>query len=210
MLKYLLIFLLVACSDVTQKLDTVTIYKKDVLIEINKQIIVGVGSVPSAKKYDIYIKNPPANLDFMTLTTCHRNIAIANAGKIAYYEYIPNALESNCSMEIDAFDKKGRHGWGYIVFQNSSLKLPAKMMCNGDVVDVMGASACQSQIGTVQWIMFTKPVKVQATDGCEIKVDGEIAEYRMHKEYCTFSFKDDQGNTHDHTSYGYETYIVRD
>jgi len=207
-----LLLLITSCSSIPQTLNTETIYKKDLKFWVNKKLISGVGVVPRAIAYDIYIEKEKGKIDLLTLTTCHRSIQISEEGSKASYQLMPSEIEasSGCPLDLGAYDAKGRHAWGYLLFESDKLRLPAKILCNGDVTISQGASICQSQIGTIQKLIFSNSVKALASDGCKIEKVGTDFEYEMTKNFCYYAFIDDNGLVHDHTAFGYEQFIIRD
>jgi hypothetical protein len=212
MFKYFLFLLLFSCASYNQPLNTTTIYKKDLTFWVNDKKIVGVGVVPKAANYEIFIDYKAGNIDLLSLVTCHRQINLAKQDHKLTYNLSPSKieLEGNCPLDLGVYDLKGRHGWGYLIFSRAENKLMAKIECNGEVYENEGVSICQGQIGTAQRITFTSAVKEAASPGCELKKIGNAFEYEVKKDFCYFSFIDSNHNFHDHTAFGYETFIIRE
>jgi hypothetical protein len=212
--KYIIFLLLfiAGCASPTQKLTTTVKYKKDVRFTVNGKKIKGMGVAIPAAEYEIEIEYNFGNMDLLTFSTCHREIQMEGEGSKAKYVFKPTEIEikGNCPLDIGIYDKKGRHGWGFLLFNNHGFSLPAKVQCNGESYSINGVSACQSQIGTVQSINFSQPVILDSTEGCKAEKNGNSFEYTMASDFCRFGFMDSAGNFHSHESYGYETYIIRE
>jgi hypothetical protein len=204
--------LLSACSSINQSLNSDTVYKKDVRFWVGKKRIVGMGVVPRADVHEIFIQYDEGKIDLLSVTSCHRNDQITNEGSKAYYVYKPAPIErdSGCPLDIGIYDKKGRHGWGYLLFERTENLLPVFLQCNGETTTAIGVSVCQAQIGSVQRLSFDRDVKVAASEGCDVHQIARTFDYEVSKEFCYYSFIDDAGNVLDHTSFGYETFIYRE
>lgn len=212
-MKYLILLFLVSCSSVVQQLNTTTHYKKDITFWVNDKKFVGVGVAQKADSYEIYIERSKGKIDVLTLSTCHRNITIEDEGSKAKYVFVPTSIEkeSGCPLEIGIYDKQGRHGWGYLLFRQSGSDLAAKMECNGQQTAPVGTSICQSKFGTIQRISFDSPVTFNSAAGCSInKISDKSFEYIMSRGHCYFGFADSNYNFHDHRSFGFEEFIIRE
>jgi hypothetical protein len=210
-IKYLFFLILFSCSTVNQKLTTDIVYKKDVAFTANNKKIAGMGIIPKAPNYEILIEYKSGNIDLLTLTSCHRQVILEKQGSKVNYTYTPSKVEldTSCPLDIGIYDQKGRHGWGFLGFTRSENKLIAKVECNGESGELEGVSLCQGNIGTIQRLTFSTNIKAIASQGCSFSQRENIIEYQMKKDFCYFSFVDDKNNFHDHTSFGYETFIIR-
>ncbi|UOF83072.1 hypothetical protein [Caudoviricetes sp.] len=211
-MKLLFLLFLVSCSMPSQQLSTTSLYKKDVTFWVNDRQYVGVGVVPHGTKYKMYFEFPKGNIDLITLTTCHRSVQVEDKDHGYNYTFTPNILEkeSACPLDVGIYDKKGRHGWGYLLFEKPENNLLATLECNGENIQANGVSICQGRMGTLQRINFKGETNGVAADGCEFTKVGNSFEYEMAKGFCYYSFSDGAGNIHDHTTYGYETFIIRE
>lgn len=201
------------CTTTPQKLSPEVIYKKDVTFWVGDKKIVGMGVAPEAESYKLYIDYPKGKIDFLTLTTCHRQVTVENKDHGFNYLFKPTAIEKEgiCPLDIGIYDKKGRHGWAYLFFENAANLLAAKVECNGEQISADGVSVCQGPVGSIQRINFDSPEVIAASsEGCEITKMGKFFQYKISKGFCYFSFKDPSGQFHDHTSFGHETFIVRE
>lgn len=209
-MKYLVLLFLFSCSNIVQKLDINTVYKKDVVFTVNGKKITGMGVVPKAMNYEVVFEYPQGKIDLLSLYTCHRDKQLPNEGSKATYQFTPTDLDLDCPLQIEIYDKKGRHGWGFLLFERPELQLPAKLLCNGEITIAKGMSVCQAKIGTTQRISFGYPVTVDPEKGCPISQKGTDFEYEIVKDLCYYGFIDSSGNLHNHVSFGYETFIFRD
>ncbi len=214
-LLFLLIFLM-GCSSVVQQLTTSTNYMMDVPFSVNGKAFVGVGVAPKAESYKIEIKYPYGKISVLTLETCHRNLPIQNDGTKASFLFIPSQfeLDDNCALDIGVYNSKSQDAWGRLQFERDDATLSAFVECNGQQISAKGVSLCESKVGTVQRISFSKPVKVKMAPNCKIDALPPIAntwdfEYMVQKGYCYYTFSDDDGNYHEHTIRGWETFIIR-
>lgn len=194
-----------------QKLNTATNYEKDISFWVNGKAIKGVGSVPLSLSYEIEIKYTFGKINVLTLETCHRNITLENQGNKTSYTFTPSDIEKkdSCPLDIGIYDLKGRDGWGFLQFEREEATLVAGIQCNGDYWKAKGVSICQSKVGTLQKIGFDVPVKAANDDGCKLTQAGNEFTYEVKNGYCFLEFEDAQGNFHEHTIFGYQTFIIR-
>lgn len=233
-------------SQSAQKLSPATYYRNDICFKLGKQSLwkrikyrngnnpdknvdfCGVGVLPAQDKYKFEVQSY-GKLDYFAMTTCHEEVTTENPdrgifkkdGRV-YVEYSPTLEKSlHCPLFIAAYNKKQRHAWGVIAFENPEYKLSAKLECNGYITDSIGVSACQSREGLVQKITFNEPVKlVSPVSGAsdrksECPVIGkdnatEIV-YKIPNRECVYGFIGlNSKKIHQHYTFGYEEIIIRD
>lgn len=197
----------------TQTLDTTTQYMKDVPFTVNGTPFVGVGVAPKASSYKIMINYPYGNMDVVTFDTCSRNDLPKVDGKKVNYTYTPSLLESrdSCGLEIGIYNKKSKDGWALLQFEKDAAKLGATIECNGVTTIANGVSLCQAKVGTLQRITFSVPVVFKAADPrCKLISVKNGFEYNVVSGYCYITFMDQNENFHNHTIFGYQTFIIRE
>jgi hypothetical protein len=202
----------IGCASVSQTLTTTTEYMMDVPFIVNGKAFSGVGVAPLASSYKIEIHYPYGKISVLTLSTCHRDIPVQNDGTKAIYPFVPSdlELEENCELNIGVYNAKAQDGWAILQFERDDAKLIAQVECNGDKFFAKGVSLCQSKIGTTQRISFSVPVKVEIDPDCKLTtISPGVFEYDVQKGFCFFTFEDNDGNYHEHSIYGYETFIIR-
>ena len=141
-MKYLLLLLLIGCTEVTPVADTSVLYKRDVRIQFEGQDYFGVAVLPARDKYDLELTFA-GELDLFAFRSCHREVTQEDAGggrifgkknKVSF-TYVPMApLETGkmCSVEIEGYEAgKGRHSWGFLDFETPLETLPGLSICNG-------------------------------------------------------------------------------
>lgn len=218
-----LIFIISGCSLVNQKLDLNKIYKRDISLEINDEIFEGVGVPFSFYSYEIKIKSK-GKIDMLQIKSCSRDEHITKtgggffkSGKKFTYIYTPlKGLEDNasCALEIGAYEeRKGRHSWANIYFQDKDFDLHAKLKCNGNLYsDNKSSSVCQGSVGSIQKIIFNERVKVSPDNSrCKVmKTENELEyTYIIPKGECTFYFGSKDADFHIHTTIGYDGILIR-
>lgn len=225
MKSLLIIFLFCAafgCAMAEQKLSTSVNYQKDISLEINGEKFTGVAVPKKASQYEIKIK-ARGKIDMLTITTCHREEKFEepssgwfSSGKSFTYIYKPNKdIEDTrgCMLDIGAYEKLGgRHSWGVIDFETLTETLASSLKCNGVETRTRGSSICQAKAGLVQKIEFTEVVKTSPdSEICSVMTseDGKSFTYIMPLGECTFFFGTKDGKFHRHTTYGYESILIR-
>ncbi len=188
----------------------------------------GVGVLPNMAEYNIKINSFGA-LNFFALTTCHEETTTENPdggffkkkGEL-YFNYTPTMERGKaCPLYISAYNKKQRHGWGFLAFEHPRYKLSSVVYCNGYVNQYNGVSVCQSREGLIQKIHFPEPVKlVKPVTGaadrkgeCPVlgkKGDTEIT-FQIPARECIYGFIGQESKKiHMLYTIGYEDIIVRE
>jgi len=188
----------------------------------------GVGVLPHRDSYDIEVTSY-GKLNLFTMTTCHREDTSENPddgifrrnGQIKI-NYKP-ALEKGraCPLYISAYNRKQKHAWGILAFDNPRFKLKSKHECNGKKYPANGVSICHSREGLLQRIEFENEVlQIKPTQGGAEKKepcpllptkDNKIFEYKMPSRECIYGFIDKKTKqVAQHYTSGYEELIVRD
>lgn len=171
----------------------------------------GVYVAPRRAAYKIRFELPDKP-NIVKLTTCHREETFRDTGKKLEYEYKPVVgLEDrgSCLLELGAFDDEGAHAWGLIDFVDQET-LKASIGCNGEKVNALGVSICQSKAGLLQTISFESAVQVFSNDPCpkmETK-DGLNFIYQMAEDKCLYLFTDKQSE-HRLTTFGYQEVLFK-
>jgi len=133
-----------------------------------------------------------------------------------YYDYVP--LENiedlaRCPVEIISLDKRGRHGWGFVVFKEEKYQARAHLKCNGVNFEASGVSICQSKSGLIQEMNFVSPMVIVGSEKCEIKSsDKKRFRYRMPKGVCVFTLAriEKPHLKHLHYTIGYDESLLRE
>lgn len=188
----------------------------------------GVGVLPFLEKYNIEVQ-AQGNLNFFSLTTCHEETTSENPdsgwfkkkGKVGF-TYEPTMERGKaCPLYVSAYDKRQRHGWGIIAFENPRYELPAKLSCNGYVEEYNGVSICQSREKLLQKIEFGEPVKLVAPvngaaerkQPCPVigKDNDKTIEFLLPNRECVYGFIGKKtGKVHQLITVGYEDIIIRE
>lgn len=205
----------ISCSSVKQfqEPDSKVFYKRDVSLEINGVKTTGVYAAPYAFSYSIK-GTTRATIDFLRLETCHLERTAENLKKDFLYVYEPTAFElaSACDMAIGAYDIKGQHAWGYVVFKRGEM-LEAYMDCDGKTTKEVGVSICQAKVGLRQQLRFDEPVKMKSeSEFCTPPYttdDGRTWKYDVSRGNCQFIFYKNSKMIHRHVNVGYEDILIR-
>lgn len=220
-MHYLLLFILIACSNVHQEIDKGKFYRRDIEINVNGRSGDGVLVVPSSAKYEIKIK-APGKLDLYTITSCHREETGHKDGiwknKKMTYDYVPvPGIEDRgpCPVHLGAYEKtQGRHSWGLLDFEDPSATMPAKIKCNGEIYQANGVSICQSKEGLLQEIEFSEPMVADFDKACPQPkvIDNKVFQYAIGKGHCLHYFQEIRGSgrIHRQTTIGYESILIRE
>lgn len=224
-MRTLLRFLLplaLGCS-LQQKLDPSVLYKKDMKVTVNGYQGEGVLVVPKAVNFKIGIE-ARGNLDLLSYSTCHREVAQEEAWEEGWFEskreanleYKPSQVEAEslgqCPLQFEGYEKKkGRHSWALIHFEDPLYKLPAHVQCNGNVQNYTGISLCQSKAGLLQRVTFAEDVYAVGEDKCPaVPSKGRVFDINIGSGECVYTFQDEQKRSHKFTSYGYEQIPLRE
>jgi len=210
---------------VPQKLDPQKSYKRDMDLTVNGHHAEGMLVVPRASKYDFKII-AKGKLDLFTFTTCHREQTKENAGESGWFSdskkrelsYVPTPLEAgeiSCPVQLGGYEKKkGRHSWGLVEFEHPSLSMPAKIECNGSVMNATGVSVCQSKAGLLERISFSEKMLTSSKGSCpQLKSnDGKVFQFEIQKGQCVYRFLTMAGKKRYHRllTFGYEKILIRD
>lgn len=225
---YLALLLLAGCSGVTQNLTSSveqgTFYKRDMIINVNGKSFDGVGVVPYSGRYDFSV-DAKGKLNLFTYATCHRDLTKENAFEKGWFKdksktkfslVLFDEEESgiSCPLQLGGYElSKGRHSWGFIDFEHSSLKAKAVLKCNGDKRKVNGVGVCQSRFGLIQFLIFEEPMLSPSVATCPKwqSVDGKYFSLEIPKGQCTYRFKGKiSGDNFRITTLGYENILIRD
>jgi len=193
-----------------------------------KKSFCGVGVMPYRASYKITVENK-GKLNFFSMTTCHREITTENPDKGIFRKngrinitYAPTIEQGKaCPLFIAAFNRKGRHGWGVVAFENPRFKLKASLECNGVKTKTNGVGICQSRRGLIQKIVFEEEVvplrpvngAAERKELCPVlpTKDNKTFEYTMPTRECVYGFVGKKSKKiHKFYTIGYEQLIVRE
>lgn len=215
---------LASCASVPQELNPKVYYKNDMNLEINGLPYVGAAVVPRAASYVIKIESK-ADMDMLTITSCHRDEAFASVIKNNWwkarrgytYYYTPNLKEqeNGCQLRLGGYEKvNGRHSWAYVDFENPVETLPGLVSCNGNPAYLAnGTSVCQSREGLLQLIQFDVPVEMSQKIDPKCKIvsaDKKTWSFKQPNRECDMVFQSiDDGRMHRLKTIGYEAIAIR-
>lgn len=216
---------LFACSTQPQIPDAKIFYRRDMDINVNGFKGTGALVVPKAPQYAFEV-SARGNLDLFTFESCHReeykeragNRGVLSDKKSVKSVYVPiNGVENTgaCPVRLGGYEeKKGRHSWAIVDFEDLSTTLPALIKCNGSEWNSRGVTICQSKEGLLQQIEFPVQVVVNPDPGCEIPkpVDKKTFRFPMRKQECVYNFMEINPPHKEHrlTTVGYESILIRE
>jgi hypothetical protein len=209
----------VACSTVQQDVKKDIIYRRDMELLINKAKYSGTGVVPLQRMYE-FVASAPNDMDFFIYRTCHREVSTEDAGEKKRYVFVPiEGLETNgaCPAELVGLNKKGRHSFGYVAFEESDKKLPANIKCNGVITNSQGTSLCQAAQGLVQEISFQGDAILSdlgnENKSCalDIEKNNKRFEFKMPSGKCFYTFMEvsDPHRRHRLYTLGYQEILLQ-
>jgi hypothetical protein len=217
--------LLISCvtTPPSQDFKASTAFKYDMEIKVNGFKGVGVLVLPQAAQYEMEISSK-SDIDLLTIRSCHRSHEYEKAwkdnGAFKGKDFakvtlnLDNPIEKEyCVLDLGAWNKTGRHSFGFIDFYNPKLKLVAKSNCNGYTSNQTGVSICQAFIGTLQEISLpNKSVMRASTPDCEFALpDSKTFRYEIKKGVCVYLIKDlTTKEFHRLTTIGYDKIILKE
>lgn len=216
---------LCSCSTlqaVSNKANPETFYKRDMHITVNQTIGDGAIVVPFGTEYHFEVE-AKGKLDLFTFTSCHREITREKAGeggifgdkkKVRIIFHPVEGFEDTrtCPVELGGYEiSRGRHSWGFVDFEHPSLKLQARVKCNGKDRTTNGVSVCQARSGLIQEISFSEDVRTSPNPKCPLdEISPRVYRHKSPEGRCVYAFLGrDSGQIHRHTSLGYEQILVR-
>jgi len=228
-MKYLLLLLLLGCS--TQQMPSVDadgLYKKDMAIRYNGSEYIGGAILPTATKYELHFI-AKGELNLFDFSNCHRSETSEDTWltekkrtfifkrtkeikKEIKVTYTPTLIERPpCPVFVTALEEeKKRHSWAFIDFEDSSHKLPATLVCDGETRLVNGVSWCQSKAGLIQRIIFGKIAKVSPDAQCDIgQKEGTVFDFNIKRGLCVYVFMTADKQLHRLTTYGFDSVLLR-
>ena len=207
------------CPSINQKIKFETQYRKDLSFKINSSSFKGIAVPNISDKYEIEI-NSPFKLDLLKIETCHRELSIEGAyykkrilknKKVYKFSFKPIEIEQDCIIEISALSKKNTHSFAFIALNSGFYNIEAKNFCNGNEINSLGVSACQSKEGLVQLIKFKEPVIVNSNCPMD-KIGHNKFQYEIQKNHCVYLFTSKdmlKRRLHKLHTFGYEKIILR-
>jgi len=224
LIMILMVLLATSCSLVNQKLDYNKVYRRDIKLEVNGETFDGVAVPSRSISYRIKMQ-AYGKIDTLIVKSCSRDVQLSKPSSGVFsskkkYVYVYEPLQgledsASCALEIGAYEeKKGRHGWANIYFQDKKHSLFAELKCGGkhSFEVTKSASVCQGSVGSFQKISFQERVKVSPIrEDCKImQTKDELNyEYIMPRGECVFYFGSKSGDFHTHTTFGFEEILVR-
>lgn len=202
-----------ACSNVSQIPQASKFYKRELEVKVNGALCSGACVVKRAPKYTLEV-NAPADMDYLSIETCHRHVTKEDLGDSFTYDYVPLVgVEDgiDCAVEITTLDKKhAKNGYAYIEFESDLFTLSSLIKCNGQVYQAQGVSICQSKKGLSQVIEFKEPVKVSPDDSCPLDAEhsGSLFEFHLPRGACLYLFQSKSGDLHKLITLGSEDQIL--
>lgn len=209
---------LVSCFEIPepkQELKPDAFYRRQMQLEINGKRFNGVANLALEQSYKIKVTTQ-GRLDLISFKNCHRDDVFEPHSYDFEYTYVPLKEETQkfCPMEIVGLEKKkGRHAWAFLNFDTSDHNMKAIVRCNGQQVERFGTVACQSAVGLMQYLEFTFPVKISASEQCPIDMlkDERFLSIQLSKGYCVYEIKDKQSDRYFRfVTVGYEQIILQE
>jgi len=218
-LLIIFVFLIAGCASVEQELKDNVFYEHAINMDVNGILYKGHGVVPLAPEYKIKIWGR-GRMDFLRITSCHREITKNREGSRFKFNYIPrDGMEqekdkpNSCLLYFESYEeKKGRNDWGILDFHTSFEKLWATSICNGEI-GKGNVTLCHSRQGLKQKLVFDEPADLSAGVKPHCKItskDGINWKYSMTKKVCILTFRDRKTKSkyHRHTNVGYEDVLI--
>ena len=183
---------------------------KDLTIIHGSTLIKGFGVLPAADSYTLTLESRK-EAELVRVSNCHRDVVFRDIDDERFvYTYTPNGLIENgsCLLQFTFLDEKGFHQFGAISFIGDET-LPAVLSCNGALIEYRGASVCQRKSGTLHVAEFAEQVEVTSSKSCEAPTseNGRIWQYSIKKGFCLFLFKNERGEFHKLTTFGYNDFM---
>jgi hypothetical protein len=182
--------------------------RKTLQIEDDGETHYGVVTLGSKPVYTLRFR-AKKKAEFIRISNCHRDEVFQTGGERSLtYVFKPNPTveRGSCVMLISFLDEKGAHEFGAIDFRDDDETMFANVACNGAIEGQVGASFCQAKSGTIQSLTFSSVTRVREGSGCEpatSKDAGNTWLYTMQPGLCVYVFRDDKGDFHKHTTFGY-------
>lgn len=197
----------------TKLLDIEKTYRKSLHFKVNGEYAKGTFTAKKNKAYHLEISTPQKP-NLVKITTCHQERIFVKPGKELSFEYKPNPdIEANdlpCFLEISVLEESGKNQWGLIDFKLDSENIPARISCNGDIINTKGSYVCQSMEGLIQEIEFANEVTVLSPKECNrITPDkGKKFFYQTTEESCFYLFSEEKRDMFRLITFGYNEIIL--
>jgi hypothetical protein len=173
----------------------------------------GVGVLPRAKSYRIKVSHPlRSSAEFLRFSTCHRERTFSNTGKSHEVTFTPSGIErsGSCLLKFEAYDVKGKHGWGILEMESDDETLQAAVLCNGNITRGT-VNICQSRTGLVQEIRFSEEVLIpNQLPRCKIteRKKAKAIRFKIPNRECVYVFRGVNGRFNKLTLIGTEGVLV--
>ncbi len=206
------LYLLIGCAVQSPQLVLEDkFYSRNASFEVNGLKGFGTLVAPRAASYDMRIRSE-ADMDFLLIQTCGREVAIEKAGDDFKYTYTPNVVETTraCPIQFFGVEKgKNRRTVGWMDMEDPRHVMPGDLCCNGTCRKTQGVSACESGAGLIQRLTFPGPMIASSPDlKCKIgSVDGsQVFEFKIPRGEClhVFAEKAAPHRTHRLSTYGFD------
>lgn len=215
-LSFLLLSLFFSCSNLPQKLSPEVFYNYD--LQINN--VKGAGTIPFAERYTFDI-TAPADMDLLSITTCHREFYDQPKAKTYSYAYTP-LVEKNrfCPVYFSAYNREGRTSFGMVLPEDPKRTQKATLQCNGKINSPVGTAVCESKAGLITILTFPAGMKTlppvtgpsTRTEPCPPMAEGirQVYEFHHPARECIYRFENaSNGARFVLYSIGHEQIIVR-
>lgn len=223
-----LLFSITGCTTTPGPAAEKQLIKYDMKAKVNGTTFDGVGVVPVADSYDMYIE-AREDVDLLTVDSCHRSFSVESAITLDWFEskrgyhyrYDPSRGiedQGSCLVRIGAYNKSpgGQNAWALLDFATPEAALPAAILCDGARSTTGGVSICQTREGLLQRVVFDTPVHLADAaleTACKVmqSKDQTTWEYAAPLGECVFAFQETGGQhrLHRHTSVGFNQILIR-
>ena len=213
--------LLVGCATSPQRMDPDKVYRLDMVVEVNRQLGEGMLVVPRAPTYRIKVESR-GKIDLFMLRSRAREEEIKAQKKDGLFgskrkiefDYTPNDIEDS-AITLTAYQKaEGYYSRAFIDFTSVLFTLPAKVLCNGLLIDSDGVSVCQSARGLAARIVFTEPVAFSPSEACPLETKSPATEidFKLTNDKCVYAFVAvaNPDKIHKLTTHGYDGLFIRE
>jgi len=200
---------LVSCSS-SQKLERDTFYEHTLHFEIDKKKrFLGVGVLDPHPYQLISIRNKRSDLDYVVLTSNHRNVTVEDEGSSWKYKFHYSKKVESGLVRVKGFNKEGKHTWGAFAIRDEQINLKAKVYCNGRSYED-STIFCQSKENLLQYIEFKNEVIISQEDNtvhCAMLTPESFTElqFEIGKGFCVYTFTElKSGHQMELHTYGFE------
>lgn len=225
---------LLSCEEITQKLDSSTLYKKDMIITLDGVTREGVITMPFKETHNVRI-TARGDLDMFVMSDCEGEWTKERAWNVTEevrgglfgwgkrtieqkrqvdFQYKTSELNRNgsCAVYLYGFSKNGKHSEGVIDFQSDAFQLEGTLQCNKISRKFDGVEMCDVRSGKFTTLKFLEDVYFMPPEGCEIgSTYGKVFTFGTPKGICTYRIKGvDSGKVGRFTTFGHTGILIRE